>query len=477
MNKMIPVIALIVILMTAGVAFSLMTRGGSHPEQTPQQQTAKVNAPPPRVMVSEQAAQERRQIAERDNWVETLRTVALNQEQLLNRVNELEKNTETRLVGRIDEQVKARSQSVFSEISQNVDALVSPIREVAQKLEPQAHPKAGTGERGADIPAGLGFDSLPLDGASARTQPGRAAGSGGRTAALAASPSETITIKPTLAGVPDGKTREMLYEDDLIRRQETQSVGVLTPVATDVNPIPYYTIPVTATLFSNTSLTALLGVVPVKGSVRDPIKFKIITGAENIASNGHYLPQIQNIVWSGTAVGNREMSCVTGRLDAVTFTFTDGTIYTQTSTGNTAGLGYISDRWGKPCIPGMLVSNASQYLADRMVVAGVGATAEAAAATQTTTLRDNSGNVVNFVSGESEKYIIGKLASGTLGELASYLKSRQDDAVDIVYVDAGHELVVHVESEITIDYRPTGRKLDHQAQRLALGAAQGQFFD
>lgn len=476
MNKMIPVIALIVILMTAGVAFSLMTRE-SPSEQTHSSRSAST-PPPPRVAVSEQDARERRQIAERDSWVETLRTVALNQEQLLKRVNDLEKNTETRLVGRIDEQVKAHSESMFSEIAQNVDALVTPIREAAKKLEPQTHPMTGSGERGADIPQGLGFDALPLDGASGRSGTSQSGSRSSRGAVIAASPSEMVTIKPTLSGVPDGKTREMLYEDDLIRRQEAQSVlNQMTTTTPDTTPIPYYTIPVTATLFSNTSMTALLGVVPVKGSVRDPIKFKIITGAENIASNGHYLPQIQNIVWSGTAVGNREMSCVTGRLDAVTFTFADGTIYTQTSTGNSSGLGYISDRWGKPCIPGTLVSNASQYLADRMIVAGVAATADAAAATETTTLRDNNGNLVNFVSGESENYIVGKLASGTLGELASYLKTRQDEAVDIIYVDAGQDLVVHVESEITIDYHPAGRRLNHQNQPLVLGHTHTGLFD
>jgi len=53
----------------------------------------------------------------------------------------------------------------------------------------------------------------------------------------------------------------------------------------DKPPVPIYTIPQNATLFSNASMTALLGIVPVNGQVLDPVRFKIITGPDNIATN------------------------------------------------------------------------------------------------------------------------------------------------------------------------------------------------
>ena len=64
--------------------------------------------------------------------------------------------------------------------------------------------------------------------------------------------------------------------------------------------------------------------------------FKIITGADNLAANGLTVPGVQGMVWSGTAVGDWTLACVTGRLDSVTFVFDDGTIRTLSS-GRPAG--------------------------------------------------------------------------------------------------------------------------------------------
>jgi hypothetical protein len=63
----------------------------------------------------------------------------------------------------------------------------------------------------------------------------------------------------------------------------------------------------------------------------------------------------------------------------------------------------------------------------------------------------------------------GQTLAGSLSELTSYLRERQRNAVDLVYLDAGEEVVLHVESQIEIDYEPEGRKLNHahyQADRI-----------
>jgi integrating conjugative element protein (TIGR03752 family) len=235
-------------------------------------------------------------------------------------------------------------------------------------------------------------------------------------------------------------------------------------------PVPIYTIENTSTLFSNTSMTALMGMVPNKNNaVKNLMRFKIITGQENIASNGLYLPDVKNIIWTGFAIGNREMQCIQATVDTVTFTFQDGTIRTVENkqkgrSGQIAeGLGYLSDPWGKPCIKGELISNATQYLRDRMIAAGAAATASAAAATQTTTIRDSTGGVSTAVTGSQGDFIAGQTGAATLYELADYLRDRMDQAVDIIYLDAGKDVVIHVEKEIQIDYDPAGRKLSHIA--------------
>ena len=64
------------------------------------------------------------------------------------------------------------------------------------------------------------------------------------------------------------------------------------------------------------------------------------------------------MVWSGTAIGDWTLSCVTGRLDSVTFVFDDGSIRTLSSDDRQQGggadkpLGWISDAQGIPCVSG-----------------------------------------------------------------------------------------------------------------------------
>ena len=233
--------------------------------------------------------------------------------------------------------------------------------------------------------------------------------------------------------------------------------------------IPFYTIPQNATLFSNDTLTALVGIVPNRqGSVVDPIRFKVITGNTNLATNGLTIPGVQNIVWSGIAIGNREMSCTRGELHSVTFTFEDGTIRTLNAQANSGKnqlggklLGYIATPQGNPCIPGKLITNAQDYLTDRMWASGVAAAADGFADTQQTTQQSTDGTLTQFFSGDSGEYIAGKTLSGSLGELTNYLRDRQRQAVDLVYLEAGQEVVLHVETELPIDYDPEGRRLNH----------------
>lgn len=331
----------------------------------------------------------------------------------------------------------------------------------------------------ADIPTGLGFDnlggsvSLPFDSLSSRS-------TGAARTGIRPSPAESA--HPGYTRIAAWQPSQPLPGVNLAGRAPSAAGAVLetTPTTGTVGrsnakdakpkPIPVYTIEDTATLFSNTTMTALMGVVPNKNNaVKNLMRFKVITGSENIASNGLFLPDVRNIIWTGYAIGNREMECVQATVDTITFTFKDGTIRTVkqkqgASTGQlNEGLGYLSDRWGKPCIKGTLISNAAQYLRDRMIAAGAAATASASAAMQTTTSRDALGGSSTTVTGSEGDYIAGQTGTATLNELAAYLRDRMDQAVDIVYLDAGKDVVIHVEKQVDIDYDPAGRKLSHIA--------------
>ena len=63
----------------------------------------------------------------------------------------------------------------------------------------------------------------------------------------------------------------------------------------------------------------------------------MIAGKDNLAANGLTIPGLQGMIWSGTAIGDWTLSCVSGQLESVTFVFEDGTIQTLSSDDNSLG--------------------------------------------------------------------------------------------------------------------------------------------
>lgn len=234
--------------------------------------------------------------------------------------------------------------------------------------------------------------------------------------------------------------------------------------------IPVYTIPDAATLVNNAMMTPLVGRVPFMGRLTDPFRFKLITGADNLAANGLHIPGIANAVWTGYAVGVREQSCVRAYVDTVTFVFTDGRIHTvHRGKGNTGSggavsvndnLGYLTDPWGKPCLRGQFFDNAGSYLKDRGIAAFLDGLANAYANSQVTVDRSAYG-LNSYVSGNTYEYALGKGISGATGEIANYVRERASDAFDVVYVPPGQNVQIFVEAEIPINYDTAGRKLQY----------------
>lgn len=231
--------------------------------------------------------------------------------------------------------------------------------------------------------------------------------------------------------------------------------------------IPVYTLPDAATLVQNATMTPLVGRVPFRGRLRDPFRFKLITGATNLASNGHHIPGIANAVWTGYVVGVREQSCARAYIDTVTFTFEDGRIHTvHKGKGNTSkdasvqdNLGFLTDQWGKPCIRGQYFNNAGAYLRDRGVAAFLDGLADAYANAQLTTY--NNDGLTTYVSGNTYEYAGAKGIATAAGDIAQYVAERAEDAFDVIYVPPGIQVQIFVESQIPIDYDTDGRKLHY----------------
>ncbi len=229
---------------------------------------------------------------------------------------------------------------------------------------------------------------------------------------------------------------------------------------------PLVTIPKNGTLMGSTVMTSLIGRIPRDSSVRDPMPFKVITGSNNLAANGFTIDGIDGMVWSGWAVGDWTLSCVSGHLDSVTYIFEDGTIRTISSGGarsdTESSLGWISDEQGVPCIPGKRVTNARSHLAQQILSQSTTAAAQATSAAETTHSFDSSGSLRSIVSGDLSKYILGEAIAGGTHSSSDWLNRRTSQEFDAIVVAAGHSVAIHVDQELHIDYDRTGRKLNHE---------------
>lgn len=461
MNRVIVLLALGLVMFIGLMVFN---GGDNEPDQKVQNQAQK--PPSEKAEITE---------AERDDYVNTIKTINA-------RAVSLEKQMQA-MQAKIDEQNKSAlsrqdveviAQRSSEQRAQDFKSVMDDkFKEFSSVIDEVKGKKVG------NVPAGLGLDQIVGRMNAQEDNPGAShtldglgiPGQGDRYVTI--TPLVTVNAIQSRTGsgadvkmLPDGTPMGSGNTDSLATGGSGRGVPQRDP------PVPMYTIPQNATLFENASMTALLGIVPVNGQVLDPVRFKLITGPENIATNGLYLPPgIKNIVWSGIALGNREMACTYGQLNSVTFTFEDGrvtTINSQTDAGQDKlggkMLGYIATKSGNPCVPGQLISNASQYLKDRMWASGFGSAAQAFSDTQQQTLITPDGGVVESFNGDTADYITGSTLAGSLQELVQYLRDRQAQAIDLVYVPSGQEFVLHVEKEIRIDYDPNGRKLDHANQ-------------
>jgi integrating conjugative element protein (TIGR03752 family) len=285
--------------------------------------------------------------------------------------------------------------------------------------------------------------------------------------------SDWVWIAPLDADASPASTallQRLGHRSDTSAKGAMNAQGSVSPEGATENrrPIPVYTVPRNATLMGATAMTALLGRVPVRGEVRDAMPFKVITGTENLSANGLTVPGVEGMIWSGTAVGDWTLSCVSGRLESVTFVFNDGHIRTISSddrTNDSANanrpLGWISDAQGIPCVSGQRKSNAAAFLTQRIGVKAIEAAGEAAAAAQTTTVLRDSGALSSVVSGNNGDFVLGKTLANGSNEIAKWLLERQAQNFDAVFVPAGAKIAIHVDRELFIDLDPNARRLDY----------------
>ncbi|WP_321897206.1 TIGR03752 family integrating conjugative element protein [Burkholderia cepacia] len=252
--------------------------------------------------------------------------------------------------------------------------------------------------------------------------------------------------------------------------------------ATGGSTKPVYTVPTNATLMGSVAMTALIGRVPVDGTVNDPYPFKVLIGADNLTANGIDIPDVAGAVVSGTASGDWTLSCVRGQVRSVTFVFRDGTIRTEpedtasangtggngAQNGNTdaiqGGLGWISDPYGIPCVAGERRSNAAQYLGSQALVTAAGAGAAA--------LIPKGDNNYSFVSGSNGSTLgtvgisgneaMGRILAGGVQDMSQWVNKLYGQAFAAIYVQPGARVAVHLDHPLNIDYDAKGRRVNYR---------------
>jgi integrating conjugative element protein (TIGR03752 family) len=283
---------------------------------------------------------------------------------------------------------------------------------------------------------------------------------------------EPEDAKPNERISPSASDKGFSFPTRFGSASDTDTVAVSAENQADISTAKaVYTVPANATLMGSVAMTALIGRVPVDGTVNDPYPFKVLIGPDNLTANGIDLPDVAGAVVSGTASGDWTLSCVRGQIRSITFVFEDGTIRTLPEDKGNAqrsgdadaiqgGLGWISNPYGIPCVSGERRSNAQQYLGSQALITAAGAGAASLLQGNNSVSYMSPGNPLGTV-GITTNEALGRVLSGGVQEMSQWVNKLYGQAFAAVYVEPGAKVAVHIEQPLTLDYDAKGRRVDH----------------
>lgn len=366
--------------------------------------------------------------------------------------NQRLRERDTNVEGRINSALNRERENLSNEMRKQQTSMLDSFQQKLNQLSQKSTVPAGSGA-GGDIPPGLGLDNQDVPAGAVRW----------------VEPADAMPVQSASAGVQFPSSFGHAG-DNAISQQKKEFLAVAKGERAIEEATPVYTLPENSTLTGSVAMTALLGRVPVNGTVSDPYPFKVLIGRDNLTANGIELPDVEGAIISGTASGDWTLSCVRGTVHSMTFVFRDGTIRTvpgATSKANSdsnksqgSEIGWLSDPYGLPCIPGERKSNAAEYIGSQFLLAGSSAAADAFANGQTTTTVDG-GSVTSAVTGSSGQYVLGQALGGGLKESADWFKQRYGQMFDAIYVPPGHPVAIHITRQIPVDYEVQGRKVKY----------------
>jgi integrating conjugative element protein (TIGR03752 family) len=372
-----------------------------------------------------------------------------------------------------NERLRARESGIEQRVQSALDEEKTRLNKeredaAAQRLEAQGLlqnlqarlDNLSKGRAEADLPVGFGLEEG--DGQAFQDTPIQwiePTGKAVKTGAAAGVPTGTALAGTPLAG-------QKPLDADLTRLADPPA-ETAQKIKQPVQPV--YTVPANATLTGSVAMTALVGRVPIDGTVNDPYPFKILIGADNLTANGIELPEAAGAVVSGVATGDWTLSCVRGKVRSITFVFSDGTVRTVPDAGSNAsnsnnndGLGWIGDQYGIPCVSGEQRSNAAQYLGNHtlLTAAGAGAASLIKSDTGRVALVTNS-DVLGTV-GIGGQEAAGRILANGIQDMSEWVNKLYGQAFAAVYVRPGARVAVHIDRALEIDYDPAGRRVKHR---------------
>ncbi|AIA69903.1 putative exported protein [Pectobacterium atrosepticum SCRI1043] len=417
----------------------------------------------------------------------------------LKKQNDVLTRRSTDVSGQVNEAVSGVQQSYDTQQKRLQDEqlrIQNKIQELTDKLantmsNPGGHISGGSNYLGSsghgDIPLGLG-----LDGMGSGTTGTQSQGADGLIWVQPKDQKPTDPNKTSSAGMPalPQFPTSFLNDNELTRQKAAyeQQVKGYSNEKNEVTAEPVYTLPENSTLIGSRAMTALLGRVPINGTVTDPYPFKVLIGKDNLTANGVDLPDVEGAIVSGTASGDWTLSCVRGQVNSITFVFSDGTVRTlpranansngsssgndQGASGANGGIGWISDEAGIPCISGERKSNASTYLPTIFALSAGSGAASALSQNQQTTQANGYGGMTSSLTGDAGQAVLGKALAGGLNETTDWVKQRYGQTFDAIYVPPGMRLAVHITKQLAIDYEDKGRKVRYDFSLPADGGSQ-----
>lgn len=301
------------------------------------------------------------------------------------------------------------------------------------------------------------YDELGLGGTPPEHKPSPKTGKDG-----------LVWINPIDANVDDkgvlstpGMTKERLQSAARQARIKAQENAAILD---EPQPTPVYTLVRGSVLSDATSLTALIGRIPVNGKVTSPYPFSLVLGKENLMANGFMLPEVKGAIATGTVTGDWNLSCVKGSVESLDLIMDDGSVISIPDNDGTdlsdfdgsavvtsKQLGFLADPNGNPCLNGVKITNAPSYLTMMGVLDGVSAAASAAAAAQTTTSVSDLGSGTSSVTGDASKYALANAAAGSVENVNSWIKERMASTFDAIYTPPGTAISVHLSRTLKID--------------------------